>query len=363
MIQAAFPSKSEEMKSVRLFKVSAIWRHPKAKRLVQKDFLISASSGEDAKDIAQQHLPTDMRLRNTPVNTVITNNLKLHIFDYGRPDNHVTYYESPLMECTIGRTDNQPVRTVLEPMVKKVQNAPTQPSAQPKPTASQTSSELKPETLPEQETNTAVPENTTTDTQTDTDTTDHSVQQPPEQKSEPTSKENPASEENPATAENTPKNPEPETDEIKNESPASESKESEDTEKSYESDASDASEESNESDESDETEETGDTTQNLIWLNSLFLTRFSYEMGRMQNLPDVPGIFLTKMQTIVKHPDFWTDLPNIVGNWVMEAYEKEMPDEQTALQFLQEKINAFIDNEGKQYLNQKEETPHEKETC
>ena len=32
-------------------------------------------------------------------------------------------------------------------------------------------------------------------------------------------------------------------------------------------------------------------------------------------------------------------------------------------QFLQEKINAFIDNEGKQYLNQKEETPNEKETC
>lgn len=351
MIQAAFPSKSEEMKSVRLFKVSAIWRHPKAKRLVQKDFLISASSGEDAKDIAQQHLPTDMRLRNTPVNTVITNNLKLHIFDYGRPDNHVTYYESPLMECTIGRTDNQPVRTVLEPMVKKVQSAPTQPSAQPKPTASQTSSEPKPETLPEQETNTAVLENTTADTQADTDTTDHSVQQPPEQKSEPTS------EENPATAENTPKNPEPEIDETENERPASEPKELNDTEKSDEFD------ESEESNESDETDETGDTTQNLIWLNSLFLTRFSYEMGRMQNLPDVPGIFLTKMQTIVKHPDFWTDLPNIVGNWVMEAYEKEMPNEQTALQFLQEKINAFIDNEGKQYLNQKEETPHEKETC
>lgn len=351
MIQAAFPSKSEEMKSVRLFKVSAIWRHPKAKRLVQKDFLISASSGEDAKDIAQQHLPTDMRLRNTPVNTVITNNLKLHIFDYGRPDNHVTYYESPLMECTIGRTDNQPVRTVLEPMVKKVQSAPTQPSAQPKPTASQTSSEPKPETLPKQETNTAVLENTTADTQADTDTTDHSVQQPPEQKSEPTS------EENPATAENTPKNPEPEIDETENERPASEPKELNDTEKSDEFD------ESEESNESDETDETGDTTQNLIWLNSLFLTRFSYEMGRMQNLPDVPGIFLTKMQTIVKHPDFWTDLPNIVGNWVMEAYEKEMPNEQTALQFLQEKINAFIDNEGKQYLNQKEETPHEKETC
>ena len=351
MIQAAFPSKSEEMKSVRLFKVSAIWRHPKAKRLVQKDFLISASSGEDAKDIAQQHLPTDMRLRNTPVNTVITNNLKLHIFDYGRPDNHVTYYESPLMECTIGRTDNQPVRTVLEPMVKKVQSAPTQPSAQPKPTASQTSSEPKPETLPEQERNTAVLENTTADTQADTDTTDHSVQQPPEQKSEPTS------EENPATAENTPKNPEPEIDETENERPASEPKELNDTEKSDEFD------ESEESNESDETDETGDTTQNLIWLNSLFLTRFSYEMGRMQNLPDVPGIFLTKMQTIVKHPDFWTDLPNIVGNWVMEAYEKEMPNEQTALQFLQEKINAFIDNEGKQYLNQKEETPHEKETC
>lgn len=353
MIQAAFPSKSEEMKNVRLFKVSAIWRHPKAKRLVQKDFLISASSGEDAKDIAQQHLPTDMRLRNTPVNTVITNNLKLHIFDYGRPDNHVTYYESPLMECTIGRTDNQPVRTVLEPMVKKVQSAPTQPSAQPKPTASQTSSEPKPETLPEQETNTAVPENTTTDTQTDTDTTDHSVQQPPEQKSEPT--------ENPATSENIPENQETE-----NERPAPEPKELQDTKKSDGSDKSDESnksEESNESDESDETEETGDTTQNLIWLNSLFLTRFSYEMGRMQNLPDVPGIFLTKMQTIVKHPDFWTDLPNIVGNWVMEAYEKEMPDEQTALQFLQEKINAFIDNEGKQYLNQKEDTPHEKETC
>ena len=337
MIQAAFPSKSEEMKSVRLFKVSAIWRHPKAKRLVQKDFLISASSGEDAKDIAQQHLPTDMRLRNTPVNTVITNNLKLHIFDYGRPDNHVTYYESPLMECTIGRTDNQPVRTVLEPMVKKVQSAPTQPSTQPKQTAPQTSSEPKPETLPEQETNTAVPEN-------NTDT--HSVQQPPEQKSEPT--------ENPATAENTPENQEPETDETENEHPAPEPKELQDTEKSNESD---------ESDESDETDETGDTTQNLIWLNSLFLTRFSYEMGRMQNLPDVPDIFLTKMQTIVKHPDFWTDIPNIVGNWVMEAYEKEMPNEQTALQFLQEKINAFIDNEGKQYLNQKEETPHEKETC
>lgn len=350
MIQAAFPSKSEEMKSVRLFKVSAIWRHPKAKRLVQKDFLISASSGEDAKDIAQQHLPTDMRLRNTPVNTVITNNLKLHIFDYGRPDNHVTYYESPLMECTIGRTDNQPVRTVLEPMVKKVQSAPTQPSAQPEQTVPQTLPEPKPETLPEQETNTAVPEN-------NTDTTDHSVQQPPEQKSEPTS------EENPATAENTPENKEPETNETKNERPASEPKELNNTEKSDESNESDASEESNESDESDETEETGDTTQNLIWLNSLFLTRFSYEMGRMQNLPDVPGIFLTKMQTIVKHPDFWTDLPNIVGNWVMEAYEKEMPDEQTALQFLQEKINAFIDNEGKQYLNQKEEPPHEKETC
>lgn len=337
MIQAAFPSKSEEMKSVRLFKVSAIWRHPKAKRLVQKDFLISASSGEDAKDIAQQHLPTDMRLRNTPVNTVITNNLKLHIFDYGQPDNHVTYYESPLMECTIGRTDNQPVRTVLEPMVKKVQSTPTQPAAQPKQTASQTLSEPKPETLPEQETNTAVLENTTTDTQTDTDTTDHSVQQPPEQKSEPT--------ENPATAENTPENQEPEIDETEN------------TEKSNKSDESEESNESDESNETEETEETGDTTQNLIWLNSLFLTRFSYEMGRMQNLPDVPGIFLTKMQTIVKHPDFWTDLPNIVGNWVMEAYEKEMPDEQTALQFLQEKINAFIDNEGKQYLHQKEETP------
>lgn len=360
MIQAAFPSKSEEMKSVRLFKVSAIWRHPKAKRLVQKDFLISASSGEDAKDIAQQHLPTDMRLRNTPVNTIITNNLKLHIFDYGRPDNHVTYYESPLMECTIGRTDNQPVRTVLEPMVKKVQSTPTQPSAQPKPTAPQTSSEPKPETMPEQETNTAVPENRAADTQTDTDTTDHSVQQPPEQKSEPTSKANPA------TAENTPGNQEPETDETENERPAPEPKELQDTEKSNESDESDESdesEESNESDESDETDETRNTTQNLIWLNSLFLTRFSYEMGRMQNLPDVPGIFLTKMQTIVKHPDFWTDLPNIVGNWVMEAYEKEMPDEQTALQFLQEKINAFIDNEGKQYLNQKEEPPHEKETC
>ena len=350
MIQAAFPSKSEEMKSVRLFKVSAIWRHPKAKRLVQKDFLISASSGEDAKDIAQQHLPTDMRLRNTPVNTVITNNLKLHIFDYGRPDNHVTYYESPLMECTIGRTDNQPVRTVLEPMVKKIQRAPTQPSAQPKQTAPQTLPEPKPETLPEQETDATVPEN-------NTDTTDHSVQQPPEQKSEPTS------EENSATAENTPENKEPETNETKNERPASEPKELNNTEKPDESNESDASEESNESDESDETEETGDTTQNLIWLNSLFLTRFSYEMGRMQNLPDVPGIFLTKMQTIVKHPDFWTDLPNIVGNWVMEAYEKEMPDEQTALQFLQEKINAFIDNEGKQYLNQKEETTHEKETC
>lgn len=347
MIQAAFPSKSEEMKSVRLFKVSAIWRHPKAKRLVQKDFLISASSGEDAKDIAQQHLPTDMRLRNTPVNTVITNNLKLHIFDYGRPDNHVTYYESPLMECTIGRTDNQPVRTVLEPMVKKVQSAPTQPSAQPEQTVPQTLPEPKPETLPEQETNTAVPEN-------NTDTTNHSVQQPPEQKSEPTS------EENPATAENTSENPEPETNKTENERPASEPKELNDTEKS---DASKKSNESDESDEPDETEETGDTTQNLIWLNSLFLTRFSYEMGRMQNLPDVPGIFLTKMQTIVKHPDFWTDLPNIVGNWVMEAYGKEMPDEQTALQFLQEKINAFIDNEGKQYLNQKEDTPHEKETC
>lgn len=358
MIQAAFPSKSEEMKSVRLFKVSAIWRHPKAKRLVQKDFLISASSGEDAKDIAQQHLPTDMRLRNTPVNTVITNNLKLHIFDYGRPDNHVTYYESPLMECTIGRTDNQPVRTVLEPMVKKIQSTPTQPSAQPKQTAPQTSSEPKPETLPEQETNTAVPENRAADTQTDTDTTDHSVQQPPEQKSEPI--------ENPATAENTPENQEPETDETENKRPAPEPKELQDTEKSDESDASEESNESDESDESDETDETdetGDTTQNLIWLNSLFLTRFSYEMGRMQNLPDVPGIFLTKMQTIVKHPDFWTDLPNIVGNWVMEAYEKEMPNEQTALQFLQEKINAFIDNEGKQYLNQKEETPNEKETC
>lgn len=316
MIQAAFPSKSEEMKSVRLFKVSAIWRHPKAKRLVQKDFLISASSGEDAKDIAQQHLPTDMRLRNTPVNTVITNNLKLHIFDYGRPDNHVTYYESPLMECTIGRTDNQPVRTVLEPMVKKVQSTPTQPSVQPKQTEPQTLPEPKPETLPEQETDATVPENK-----------------------------------------------EPETNETKNERPASEPKELNNTEKSDESNESDASEESNESDESDEIEETGDTTQNLIWLNSLFLTRFSYEMGRMQNLPDVPGIFLTKMQTIVKHPDFWTDLPNIVGNWVMEAYEKEMPNEQTALQFLQEKINTFIDNEGKQYLNQKEETSHEKETC
>lgn len=347
MIQAAFPSKSEEMKSVRLFKVSAIWRHPKAKRLVQKDFLISASSGEDAKDIAQQHLPTDMRLRNTPVNTVITNNLKLHIFDYGRPDNHVTYYESPLMECTIGRTDNQPVRTVLEPMVKKVQSAPTQPSAQPKRTAPQTLPEPKPETLPEQETDATAPEN-------NTDTTDHSVQQPPEQKSKPTS------EENSATAENTPENKEPETNETENERPASEPKKLNDTEKS---DASKKSNESDESDEPNETEETGDTTQNLIWLNSLFLTRFSYEMGRMQNLPDVPGIFLTKMQTIVKHPDFWTDLPNIVGNWVMEAYEKEMPDEQTALQFLQEKINAFIDNEGKQYLNQKEEPPHEKETC
>lgn len=350
MIQAAFPSKSEEMKSIRLFKVSAIWRHPKAKRLVQKDFLISASSGEDAKDIAQQHLPTDMRLRNTPVNTVITNSLKLHIFDYGRPDNHVTYYESPLMECTIGRTDNQPVRTVLEPMVKKVQSTPTQPSAQPKQTAPQTLSEPKPETLPEQETNTAVPENTTTDTQTDTDTTDHSVQQPPEQKSEPT--------ENPATSENIPENQETE-----NERPAPEPKELQDTKKSDGSDASEEFNESDETEETEETEETGDTTQNLIWLNSLFLTRFSYEMGRMQNLPDVPGIFLTKMQTIVKHPDFWTDLPNIVGNWVMEAYEKEMPDEQTALQFLQEKINAFIDNEGKQYLNQKEETPNEKETC
>lgn len=361
MIQAAFPSKSEEMKSVRLFKVSAIWRHPKAKRLVQKDFLISASSGEDAKDIAQQHLPTDMRLRNTPVNTVITNNLKLHIFDYGRPDNHVTYYESPLMECTIGRTDNQPVRTVLEPMVKKVQSAPTQPSAQPKPTAPQTSSEPKPETMPEQETNTAVPENRAADTRAGTDTTDHSVQPSQEQQSEPT--------ENPATAENTPENQEPETDETENERPTPEPKELQDTEKSNESDKSDESDkseesnESDESDESDETDETGDTTQNLIWLNSLFLTRFSYEMGRMQNLPDVPGIFLTKMQTIVKNPDFWTDLPNIVGNWVMEAYEKEMPNEQTALQFLQEKINAFIDNEGKQYLNQKEETPNEKETC
>ena len=362
MIQAEFPSKSEEMKSVRLFKVSAIWRHPKAKRLVQKDFLISASSREDAKDIAQQHLPTDMRLRNTPVNTVITNNLKLHIFDYGRPDNHVTYYESPLMECTIGRTDNQPVRTVLEPMVKKVQSTPTQPSAQPKQTAPQTLSEPKPETLPEQEPSknqaeqpdTTVPENNAANTKTNTDTTDHSVQQPPEEKSEPTSKENPA------TDENTPENQEPETNETKNESSASEPKKSEDTEKS---DESDESEESNESDESDESEETGDTTQNLIWLNSLFLTRFSYEMGRMQNLPDVPGIFLTKMQTIVKHPAFWTDLPNIVGNWVMEAYEKDMPDEQTALQFLQEKINAFIDNEGKQYLHQKEETSHEKETC
>lgn len=359
MIQAEFPSKSEEMKSVRLFKVSAIWRHPKAKRLVQKDFLISASSGEDAKDIAQQHLPTDMRLRNTPVNTVITNNLKLHIFDYGRPDNLVTYYESPLMECTIGRTDNQPVRTVLEPMVKKVQNTPTQPSAQPKQTAPQTLPEPKPETLPKQETfknqaekpDTAVPENTTADTQADTDTTDHSVQQPPEQKSEPTS------EENPETTKDTPENPEPETEETENEQTASEPNASENTEKSNDSG------ESNESDESDETEETGDTTQNLIWLNSLFLTRFSYEMGRMQNLPDVPGIFLTKMQTIVKHPAFWTDLPNIVGNWVMEAYEKDMPDEQTALQFLQEKINAFIDNEGKQYLHQKEGTPHEKETC
>lgn len=344
MIQAAFPSKSEEMKSVRLFKVSAIWRHPKAKRLVQKDFLISASSGEDAKDIAQQHLPTDMRLRNTPVNTVITNNLKLHIFDYGRPDNHVTYYESPLMECTIGRTDNQPVRTVLEPMVKKIQSAPTQPSAQPKQTAPQTLPEPKPETLPEQETDATVPEN-------NTDTTDHSVQQPPEQKSEPTSKENPK------TTKDTPENPEPETEETENERTDSEPNASENTEKSNDSD------ESNESDESDKTEETGDTTQNLIWLNSLFLTRFSYEMGRMQNLPDVPGIFLTKMQTIVKHPAFWTDLPNIVGNWVMEAYEKDMPDEQTALQFLQEKINAFIDNEGKQYLHQKEETSHEKETC
>lgn len=344
MIQAEFPSKSEEMKSVRLFKVSAIWRHPKAKRLVQKDFLISASSGEDAKDIAQQHLPTDMRLRNTPVNTVITNNLKLHIFDYGRPDNHVTYYESPLMECTIGRTDNQPVRTVLEPMVKKIQSAPTQPSAQPKQTAPQTLPEPKPETLPEQETDATVPEN-------NTDTTDHSVQQPPEQKSEPTSKENPK------TTKDTPENPEPETEETENERTDSEPNASENTEKSNDSD------ESNESDESDKTEETGDTTQNLIWLNSLFLTRFSYEMGRMQNLPDVPGIFLTKMQTIVKHPAFWTDLPNIVGNWVMEAYEKDMPDEQTALQFLQEKINAFIDNEGKQYLHQKEETSHEKETC
>lgn len=359
MIQAEFPSKSEEMKSVRLFKVSAIWRHPKAKRLVQKDFLISASSGEDAKDIAQQHLPTDMRLRNTPVNTVITNNLKLHIFDYGRPDNHVTYYESPLMECTIGRTDNQPVRTVLEPMVKKVQSTPTQPSAQPKQTAPQTLSETKPETLPEQETfknqaekpDTTVPEDTTADTQADTDTTDHSVQPPPEQKSEPTS------EKNPETTKDKPENPEPETEETENERTASEPKASKNTEKSNDSD------ESNESDESDETEETADTTQNLIWLNSLFLTRFSYEMGRMQNLPDVPDIFLTKMQTIVKHPAFWTDLPNIIGNWVMEAYEKEMPDEQTALQFLQEKINAFIDNEGKQYLHQKEETSHEKETC
>lgn len=359
MIHAEFPSKIEEMKSVRLFKVSAIWRHPKAKRLVQKDFLISASSGEDAKDIAQQHLPTDMRLRNTPVNTVITNNLKLHIFDYGRPDNHVTYYESPLMECTIGRTDNQPVRTVLEPMVKKVQSTPTQPSAQPKQTAPPTLSETKPETLPEQETfknqaekpDTAIPENTTADTQADTDTKDHSVQPPPEQKSEPTS------EENPETTKDTPENPEPETDETENKRTASEPKASENTEKSND------SVESNESDESDETEETGDTTQNLIWLNSLFLTRFSYEMGRMQNLPDVPGIFLTKMQTIVKHPAFWTDLPNIVGNWVMEAYEKDMPDEQTALQFLQEKINSFIDNEGKHYLNPKEEPSHEKETC
>ena len=359
MIQAAFPSKSEEMKSVRLFKVSAIWRHPKAKRLVQKDFLISASSGEDAKDIAQQHLPTDMRLRNTPVNTVITNNLKLHIFDYGQPDNHVTYYESPLMECTIGRTDNQPVRTVLEPMVKKVQSTPTQPAAQPKQTASQTLSEPKPETLEEQETSknqaeqpdTAVPESTIATIEANTNTTDHSVQQPPEQKSEPTS------EKNQTTAENTPENQEPETDETENERPASEPKKSKNTEKSDESDESDESDASEESNESDESDETGDTTQNLIWLNSLFLTRFSYEMGRMQNLPDVPGIFLTKMQTIVKHPDFWTDLPNIVGNWVMEAYEKEMPDEQTALQFLQEKINAFIDNEGKQYLHQKEETP------
>ena len=192
--------------------------------------------------------------------------------------------------------------------------------------------------------------NTTTDTQTDTDTTDHSVQQPPEQKSEPT--------ENPATSENIPENQETE-----NERPAPEPKELQDTKKSDGSDASEEFNESDETEETEETEETGDTTQNLIWLNSLFLTRFSYEMGRMQNLPDVPGIFLTKMQTIVKHPDFWTDLPNIVGNWVMEAYEKEMPDEQTALQFLQEKINAFIDNEGKQYLNQKEETPNEKETC
>lgn len=356
MIQAAFPSKSEEMKSVRLFKVSAIWRHPKAKRLVQKDFLISASSGEDAKDIAQQHLPTDMRLRNTPVNTVITNNLKLHIFDYGRPDNHVTYYESPLMECTIGRTDNQPIRTVLEPMVKKVQSTPTQPSAQPKQTAPQTLTEPKPETLPEQKTSknqakqpdTTVPENTTANARADTDTTDHSVQQPPEQKSEPTPKENPA------TAENTPENQEPKIDETEN---------TEKSNKSDESEESNESDETEETEETEETDETGDTTQNLIWLNSLFLTRFSYEMGRMQNLPDVPGIFLTKMQAIVKHPDFWTDLPNIVGNWVMEAYEKEMPDEQTALQFLQEKINAFIDNEGKQYLNQKEETPNEKETC
>lgn len=332
MIHAEFPSKSEEMKTVRLFKVSAIWRHPRAKRLVQKDFIISASSGEDAKEIAQQHLPNDMMVKKIPVNTIVTNELKLHIFDYGRPDNQVTYYESPLMECTIGRTSTQPVRTILEPMVQKIQTKTTTETAS-------TSENTEPETQTEPSVSPTPTDEPKTNPVSIPETEPKSNKKEPEPDIPPV--EPPVNEQNSAEPSDLP--------EEQNNTDHQESiEETDETEINTE----------NETNEHEETEH----TQDLIWLNNLFLSRFAYEMGRMQNLPDVPDIFLMKMQTIVQHPQFWEDLTDIVSNWIMDAYEKNFETEQDTMDFLQKKINAFVDTEGKKYLNQKEDLSDEKET-